>query len=132
MLQISPNREKCYNRLHQSIASSSTDLLSEKLHPAIPHNFFVTSTAQPTPSGSHSQSLSDQLFICSSSSKNRTTTISPFKPSKLLRSVPSEASNNNLQDPDNIGAAITCYVALHPNLRGVTGKYFDEELSRRL
>ncbi|KAG6522616.1 hypothetical protein ZIOFF_019761 [Zingiber officinale] len=29
-------------------------------------------------------------------------------------------------------AAITCYVALHPNLRGITGKYFDEELSRRL
>ncbi|KAG6505218.1 hypothetical protein ZIOFF_037572 [Zingiber officinale] len=30
------------------------------------------------------------------------------------------------------GAATTCYVALHPNLRGVIGKYFDEELSRRL
>ncbi|XP_074581553.1 short-chain dehydrogenase TIC 32 B, chloroplastic-like [Curcuma longa] len=24
------------------------------------------------------------------------------------------------------GAATTCYVALHPNLRGVTGKYFDD------
>ncbi|KAG6526256.1 hypothetical protein ZIOFF_016238 [Zingiber officinale] len=31
-----------------------------------------------------------------------------------------------------LGAATTCYVALHPNLRSVTGKYFDEELSRRL
>ncbi|XP_042390903.1 short-chain dehydrogenase TIC 32, chloroplastic-like [Zingiber officinale] len=132
MLQISPNREKCYNRLHQSTASSSVDLLSEKLHPAIPHSFLVMSTTQPTPSGSHLQSLSDQLFICSSSFENRTTTVSPFRPSKLLRSVPSEASNNNLQDPNNIGAATTCYVALHPNLRGVTGKYFDEELSRRL
>ncbi|KAG6506613.1 hypothetical protein ZIOFF_031940 [Zingiber officinale] len=30
------------------------------------------------------------------------------------------------------GVAITCYVALHPNLRGVTGKYFDEELLIRL
>ncbi|XP_042455058.1 uncharacterized protein LOC122039544 [Zingiber officinale] len=26
----------------------------------------------------------------------------------------------------------TCYVELHPKLMGVTGKYFDEELSRRL
>ncbi|KAG6488060.1 hypothetical protein ZIOFF_056818 [Zingiber officinale] len=31
-----------------------------------------------------------------------------------------------------LGAATTCYVALHPNLRSVIGKYFDEELSRRL
>ncbi|KAG6537630.1 hypothetical protein ZIOFF_002725 [Zingiber officinale] len=30
------------------------------------------------------------------------------------------------------GATTTYYVALHPNLMGVTGKYFDEELSRRL
>ncbi|KAG6512722.1 hypothetical protein ZIOFF_030851 [Zingiber officinale] len=30
------------------------------------------------------------------------------------------------------GLATTCYVALHPNLRGVTGNYFDEELSIRL
>ncbi|KAG6500729.1 hypothetical protein ZIOFF_040579 [Zingiber officinale] len=31
-----------------------------------------------------------------------------------------------------LGAATTCYVALHPNLRSVTGKYFNKELSRRL
>ncbi|KAG6489320.1 hypothetical protein ZIOFF_050589 [Zingiber officinale] len=30
------------------------------------------------------------------------------------------------------GATTTCYVALHPNLKGVNGKYFDEELLRRL
>ncbi|KAG6503287.1 hypothetical protein ZIOFF_032010 [Zingiber officinale] len=28
--------------------------------------------------------------------------------------------------------ATTCYVALHPNLRGITGNYFDEDLSIRL
>ncbi|KAG6489719.1 hypothetical protein ZIOFF_050996 [Zingiber officinale] len=31
-----------------------------------------------------------------------------------------------------LGATTTCYVALHPNLRSVIGKYFDEELSRKL
>ncbi|KAG6515287.1 hypothetical protein ZIOFF_025679 [Zingiber officinale] len=30
------------------------------------------------------------------------------------------------------GATTTYYVTLHPNLMGVIGKYFDEELSRRL
>ncbi|XP_042472708.1 short-chain dehydrogenase TIC 32, chloroplastic-like [Zingiber officinale] len=45
----------------------------------------------------------------------------------LVRVIPTKESQVFFQ-----GVATTCYVALHSNLRGVTGKYFDEELSRRL